>query len=128
MKFIVTKCVDAFANYQALIHAESAAQAVEIAQEEGGDVQWTLAGHSEFDHVDWENIEPEAVADDFEFGEEPAVPTDPVAAAQAAVKALAYARDCLKAAGATRAVDKARLALSSAKGAVRHVENKVMRP
>ncbi|TJW14404.1 MAG: hypothetical protein E5W82_10535 [Mesorhizobium sp.] len=55
------------------------------------------------------------------------VPTEPVAAARAAVEALAYARDCLKAASAARAADKVRLALSSAKGAVRHAENKAVR-
>lgn len=56
-----------------------------------------------------------------------AVPSNDVQAARAAVAALAYARDCLKAAGAARAADKARLALSSAKGAVRHAEGKAVR-
>lgn len=54
----------------------------------------------------------------------PIVPTDVVSAARTAVEALAFARDCLKAAGALRAANKTRLALSSAKGAVRHAENK----
>lgn len=57
----------------------------------------------------------------------PIVPQDAVQAARAAVEALAFARDCLKAAGADRAADKARLALSSAKGAVRHAEGKASR-
>ncbi|MBZ9694893.1 hypothetical protein [Mesorhizobium sp. CO1-1-9] len=54
----------------------------------------------------------------------PIVPADVVKAARTAVEALAFARDCLKAAGALRAANKTRLALSSAKGAVRHAENK----
>lgn len=54
----------------------------------------------------------------------PTVPKDTVGAARAAVEALAFARDCLKAAGAMRAANKTRLALSSAKGAARHAENK----
>ncbi|MDG4889706.1 hypothetical protein [Mesorhizobium sp. WSM4887] len=54
----------------------------------------------------------------------PTVPKEAVEAARTAVEALAFARDCLKAAGAVRAANKTRLALSSAKGAVRHAENK----
>lgn len=48
-----------------------------------------------------------------------ALPEDPVKAAEEAVKALRYARDCLRIAGASRALDRVRLALSSADGAVR---------
>ncbi|BAV52541.1 Uncharacterized protein MLTONO_p0071 (plasmid) [Mesorhizobium loti] len=55
-----------------------------------------------------------------------AVPADGVAAARAAVEAIRFARDCLKVAGAPRAAKKARLALSSAEGAVRHAENKAL--
>ena len=54
----------------------------------------------------------------------PAVPGDAVEAARTAVEALAFARDCLKIAGALRAANKTRLALSSAKGAARHAENR----
>lgn len=64
--------------------------------------------------------------DSIEFGTEEVTltaPSHPVAAARMAVAALALARDCMKAAGAKRAIDKVRLALSSAKGAVRHVQN-----
>lgn len=64
--------------------------------------------------------------DNIEFDKEEITlqaPTHPVAAARMAVVALAHARDCMKAAGAKRAIDKVRLALSSAKGAVRHVQN-----
>lgn len=60
--------------------------------------------------------------DDVEMA--PIVPKDAVEAARAAVEALAFARDCLKVAGAPRAANKTRLALSSAKGAARHAENK----
>lgn len=56
------------------------------------------------------------------------VPTNPEAAARLAVEALALARDCLKTAGASpRCIDKVRLALSSAKGAVRHAHGKAVR-
>lgn len=41
-----------------------------------------------------------------------------------AVDLLRQARDLLAGAGAKRAADKARLALSSAKGALRHADNK----
>ncbi|RWD98338.1 hypothetical protein [Mesorhizobium sp.] len=54
----------------------------------------------------------------------PTVPKDAVEAARAAVEALAFARDCLKVAGALRTANKTRLALSSAKGAARHAENR----
>ena len=56
------------------------------------------------------------------------LPTNPVTATRAAIEALQFARDCLKVAGAKRATDKTRLALSSAKGAARHALNKALRP
>lgn len=53
---------------------------------------------------------------------------NPVAATKLAVEALTLARDCLKAAGASdRCIGRVRLALSSAKGAVRHAEGKAVR-
>ncbi|RWM48381.1 MAG: hypothetical protein EOR78_29480 [Mesorhizobium sp.] len=53
-------------------------------------------------------------------------PTDPVAAARAAVEALRFARDCLTIAGADRTKQRISLALSSALGAVRHAQNKAV--
>lgn len=51
-----------------------------------------------------------------------------VLAAKSAVASLIHARDCLIDAGASkRCVDKVRVALSSAKGAVRHAEGKAVR-
>ena len=55
------------------------------------------------------------------------VPDDPVRAARAAVDALTFARECLKTAGAPRALERTKFAISSAKGAVRHAENKAAR-
>ncbi len=51
-------------------------------------------------------------------------PAKPVAKARLAVLKLRRARELLKAAGATRAVDRVRLAITSAEGAVRNAENK----
>lgn len=58
----------------------------------------------------------------------PIVPKDQIQAARAAVEALVYARNCLKAAGAKRTTTLRVLgALSSAKGAVRNTEMQARR-
>ncbi|WP_378952143.1 hypothetical protein [Mesorhizobium sp. ANAO-SY3R2] len=72
--------------------------------------------------VDLQEINEAAAAGRFA-----SVPNNPVEAARAAVQALRFARDCLVAANAPRAAERTRLALSSATGAVRHVENKAAR-
>jgi hypothetical protein len=57
-KFLITKCVDAFVNYQAIVDAADAADARRIAEEEDG-INWRESGVSEFDETDYDNIEPE---------------------------------------------------------------------
>lgn len=70
-KYLVFKSIDAFANYAGLVEAASAAEARRIAEEQDDEIVWSLHGVSEFDDVDFDNIEPELVAEDFADG-----PTD----------------------------------------------------
>lgn len=67
-KFLVTKSVDAFANYTAIVEAGTVAEAREIAEEDDDLLDWKFSSVSECDHVDFDNIEPEPVSDDFEIG------------------------------------------------------------
>lgn len=64
-KFLVTKSVDAFINYGAIVEAVSAHEAREIAEDDDDLLDWYTVSTSEFDNVDFDNIEPEEVADDF---------------------------------------------------------------
>ncbi|TIV25944.1 MAG: hypothetical protein E5V99_23480, partial [Mesorhizobium sp.] len=105
------------------------ASIVRATQDEIDDYFWNDAfDHS--DHLDADTVEElkalfnndvsEAMAscrpytswgiDTDEIDLAPTVPKDPIEAARTALEALAFARDCLKAAGAPRAANKTRLA------------------
>lgn len=64
-KFIVTKSVDAFANYVAIVEAKNAAEARELAEDVD---DWKEDGVTEHGDTDYDNVAPERVADDFTFG------------------------------------------------------------
>lgn len=68
-KFLVTASVDAFANYQTVIHAADETEAREYAESEweANSLAWQRTSVSEFDHVDFDNFPPEQVADDFKL-------------------------------------------------------------
>lgn len=67
-KWIVFKSVDAFVNYAATVEAADAGQARLAAEESGSGLRWERISVSEFDYVDFDNIEPEP------FEEPPAEP------------------------------------------------------
>lgn len=83
-KFLVTKCVDAVVNYGAIVEAATAKEADEFAQENNDSLSWSQTGVYELDGVDFDNIEPQEVADDFTI--EPA--EDLAAELLAALKAI----------------------------------------
>lgn len=66
-KFLVTASVDATVNYSKVIEADSATEADEIAKQEwaADSLSWMNTGTYELDNVDFDNIEPQEVADDF---------------------------------------------------------------
>lgn len=64
-KFLVTKSVDAFVNYSAIVEAENASEARQKAEDEDRFLAWHETSVTDFDETDFDNIEPEAVADDF---------------------------------------------------------------
>lgn len=84
-KFVVTKCVDAYVNYVAIVEAENAAEAREIAEDEKDSLDWKEDGVTEFDETEFDNVAPEPVTDDFKFGESDA---DVMADMLAAMKAI----------------------------------------
>lgn len=70
-KFIVTKSVDAHANYSALVEADDATDAINVARDEEGALDWHPVCVNEYDDRVWGNIEPEEVADDYVMDERP---------------------------------------------------------
>lgn len=67
-RFVVTKCVDAYVNYVGIVDAKSATAARLTAEEQDSLIDWKEDGVTEFDEVEWDNVSPEPVADDFAFG------------------------------------------------------------
>lgn len=66
-KYLITKCVDSFQHYSAYVTAEDPDKAIEYAQEHDNDLTWFDSGTSQYDDVDWYNIEPEEIPDDCEI-------------------------------------------------------------
>lgn len=64
-KFLVTKSVDAFINYSAVVEAANADEAREIAENDDDSLDWHETSTAEFDNVDFDNIPPEQVLDGF---------------------------------------------------------------
>lgn len=95
-KFIITKCVDAYANYRALVVADSGEEARKLAENDDNAYVWIADGVSEFDDVNFENIEPEAVADEYEFPVEPE-PADDAVQVVGGDAALALLREAIEA-------------------------------
>lgn len=60
-KFVVTKCVDAYVHYEAEIMADNALDARSKSETLNGDLFWSRTGVTEYDHIDFDNIEPELV-------------------------------------------------------------------
>ncbi len=89
-KFLVTASVDAFANYQTVIHAADETEAREAAESEweSNSLAWQQTSVSEFDHVDFDNIPPEMVADDFKLEPEADLTAEILAALRLAVEHL----------------------------------------
>lgn len=73
-KFRVTKCVDAYVNYEAIIEAKNEEEARILAKDNDGDHAWEQTGFSEYASVDYDNIPPEEVSDE-ELAAEAAVDT-----------------------------------------------------
>ena len=60
-KYKVTKCVDSFTHYEAIVEADSPEEAVIQAMENNDVYNWEHAGVTEYDSVDYRNIEPELI-------------------------------------------------------------------
>lgn len=63
-KYRVTKCVDAFVHFSAIVDAPDPDQAILLAQKLDESLDWVEEGVSVYDEVDWSNIEPELVEDE----------------------------------------------------------------
>lgn len=87
-KFLVTKSVDAFVNYSAVVEAETADAAQEIAVTADPVLDWQQTSVAEFDHVDFDNIPPELVADDFALEPETDLDAEMVAVLHIAKEAI----------------------------------------
>lgn len=90
-RYLVTKSVDAFANYTGIVEAASAAEARRIAEAEDDLIDWKFSSVGECDDVDFDNIEPELVAEDFAVGPSDAEVIAEMLAALRAIIALAPA-------------------------------------